>query len=218
MNGKRSVFNVLDFRSHKLQRVCRSSHGAETLGVEESLDAAELVRAMVAEARGIDILAPGAHYTVCAVPLTVVTDAKDTVDRVSKDTGFGAQKSLVLTLALLRQLLRRPLTSIRWTDTANMFVDAGTKAMDCSHLRRVLCSGTWSIEYNTEFVKQKVKSRKEPPALLEGGEQLPGEELKAEHRELRRYLENFGWVALDRKCSQASVCTGCTRSPFLQKP
>ncbi|CAE7294222.1 RE1 [Symbiodinium natans] len=193
VEGKRDSFNLLDFRSHKLQRVCRSSYGAETLGVEEALDAAELVRCLVAEARGTDILKPGGQFAVCTVPLTVVTDAKDTYDRVSKDTGFGAQKSLVLTLALLRQLLRRPRTCIRWTDTANMFVDAGTKAMDCGHLKRVICNGSWSIEYNTEFVRQKVKSRKAstPPPVPED-EELPGEGLTDANRELRQFLENFG--------------------------
>eukprot|EP00439_Symbiodinium_sp_Y106_P085700 s42_g29.t1 len=85
VEGKRDTCNVLDFRSHKLQRVCRSSYGAETLGVEEALDAAELVRCLVAEARGTDIMKPGGQFAVCSVPLTVATDAKDTYDRVSKD-------------------------------------------------------------------------------------------------------------------------------------
>ena len=41
-----------------------------------------------------------------------------------------------------------------------MFAAAGTKAMGCSNLKKVICNGSWSFEYNTEFWRQKVKSRK----------------------------------------------------------
>ena len=48
-----------------------------------------------------------------------VTDAKDVYDRLTMDTGFGVQESLAFTEAALRQQLRRPRTSCRWTATAN---------------------------------------------------------------------------------------------------
>ena len=38
MSGKQGRFGVLDARSHRLTRVCRSTYGAELLGSEESLD------------------------------------------------------------------------------------------------------------------------------------------------------------------------------------
>ena len=52
MSGGTGFFNLLDFRSHRLQRVCRSSYAAETLGAEEGLDAGELCRGFIAELRG----------------------------------------------------------------------------------------------------------------------------------------------------------------------
>ena len=84
--------------------MCRSSYVAETLGVEEALDSGELCRAFLAKIRGAALLQD--HRSVYAVPLVAVTDAKDVHDRCSNDLGFGAQKSLVLTLASLRQQLR----------------------------------------------------------------------------------------------------------------
>ena len=59
---------MLDFRSRQLQRVCTSSYGAETLGVEETLDAAELVRCVVAETRGTDIIKPGGQFACAPYP------------------------------------------------------------------------------------------------------------------------------------------------------
>lgn len=79
---------------------------------------------------GIDVSAKSAWLDICKVPLVGVTDAKDTCDRISQDTGFGTQKSLCFTAAKIRQTLRRPNTTMRWTPTANMFVDAGAKWMD----------------------------------------------------------------------------------------
>ena len=89
VGGKKGSFNLIDFRSHRLQRVCRSSYASETLGVEEGFDAAELCRGFLAEAIGINVSAKSAWMDICKVPLVGVTDAKDTYDRVSQDTGFG---------------------------------------------------------------------------------------------------------------------------------
>ena len=98
-----------DLHFYKIARVCRSSYAAETLGVEEALDSGELCRAFLAEIRGAPLLQD--HRSVYMVPLVAVTDAKDVHDRCSNDLGFGAQKSLVLTLASLRQQLREPDTN-----------------------------------------------------------------------------------------------------------
>ena len=154
LNGDVGKFNVLDFRSHRMARVCRSSYAAETLGAEEGLDAGELCRGFVAELRKINMASKMAYWEVCKVMMVGVTDAKDVFDRLTMDTGFGVQKSLAFTVAALRQQLRRPRTSYRWTATANCFVDAGTKMMDNEQLRLTLLKGEWSIEFKEGFTKQ----------------------------------------------------------------
>ena len=101
----------------------------------------------MAEARGLPMDGKGAHLEITKVPLVGVTDAKDTHDRVNSDTGFGSQKSLMFTIANLRQNLRRPQTALRWTATANMFIDAGK-----GHIHRALvdarphCSGASHVQ------------------------------------------------------------------------
>ena len=193
IQGRRGKFNVLDFRSHRIPRVCRSSYASETLGAEEGLDAGELARGFMAELRGISVDGKEAYLKITAVPMLGVTDAKDTFDRVTQDTGFGTQKSLAFTLAALRQQLRRPNTSYRWTATTNMWVDAGTKLMDPSQLRSTLLSGEWSVEYNPEFVKQTAKTRKKAEAV----EELPGRGEEGRDAALmvhvRRLSESPGW-------------------------
>ena len=171
LEGKMGYFNVIDFRSHRLARVCRSSYAAGTLGAEEGLDSGELCRGFIAEVKGLDMGSKQAFLEVCKVPLVGVTDAKDSYDRLTMDTGFGTQKSLCFTLAALRQQLRRPNTGYRWTATSNLFVDAGTKLMDNTVLRQTLQKGQWSIEYVEGFTKQSTKKKKE---VADDGAELPG--------------------------------------------
>ena len=200
ISGKTGSFSVLDYKSHRMPRVCRSSYAAEVMGAEEGLDASELARGFVAEALGINVHSRFGAVEITRVPLTGVTDAKDCYDRVTKDTGFGSQKSLMFSVANIRQTLRRPQTSFRWTATANLFVDGGTKAMDTTHLKLILQKGEWSIEYQPEFIKQTYKRKKETE-LLANGMELPGREVDQRDFQLMQHVHHFGespWMALCR--------------------
>ena len=173
LSGKRGRFSVLDFRSHRIPRVCRSSYASETLGAEEGLDAAELSRGFVAEALGLPIHHRHGYLLAPKVPLTGVTDAKDCYDRVTSDVGFGDQKSLMFSIASIRQQLRRPQTSYRWTATSNMFVDCGTKAMDLTSARRFLeVSGALSIRPSSHGRPQRrrrmLRASRKKRTCLEG--------------------------------------------------
>ncbi len=74
-----------------------------------------------------------------------------------------------------------------------MFVDAGTKLMDTTTLKRTLLSGEWSVEYNPAFVKQTAKT-KEAYGLVTS---LPGREPGATDQGLMEYVKIYsqdpGW-------------------------
>lgn len=123
MAGREGRFAVLDSRSHRLTRVCRSTYGAELLGSEEALDAAIYSRGLLAESLGFDVLRDDSAYCK-AIPLRLVTDAKDVFDKSSSDTPtYGSQRSLAFTVAWIREILRKPCTRIHWTSTENMVID-----------------------------------------------------------------------------------------------
>ena len=79
----------------------------------------------------------------------------DVYDRIAQDIGFGAQKSLMFTVANLRQQLRRPQTTFRWTATSKMFVNSGAGAGrhapwgDLEH----------RVKYSPDFVCQTAKKK-----------------------------------------------------------
>lgn len=94
VSGKEGRFTIMDARSHRLTRVCRSTYGAELLGSEEALDVGLYSRGLLAEAKGYNVLDKSESYNK-DIPLAMVTDAKDVFDKSASDTPtYGSQKSL----------------------------------------------------------------------------------------------------------------------------
>jgi len=171
MAGREGQCAFIDGRSHRLSRVCRSTCSAELQGAEEALDNGVFSRGLLADLFGWDVLDKTQNYNM-AIPLNLVTDAKDVYDKGMTDTAtYGSQKSLAFTIAWMREVFRKPRTSLSWTSTENMPVDCGTKAMDTSHLVKILNTGRWGVTYNASFVKQNVKKRLPP---RQRGPVLPG--------------------------------------------
>ena len=158
--GREGQFTVLDARSHRLARVCRSTYAAELMGAEETFDVGQYCRGVLAEAQGYSMEQKLNEASIDAIPLTVVVDAKDVFDKCQSDTpSFGSQKSLAFTVSWLRATLRRPNTALRWTATQNMLIDALTKDMEIDHLQNVLQKGRWCMKFNAAFVKQTAKTK-----------------------------------------------------------
>ena len=195
LDGKVAKFNILDARSHRIPRVCRSTYAAETLGAEEGFDIGCLCRGLVATARGFSLHGKLAEKSMEAVKLQIVVDAKDVFDKSNSDTStYGAQKSMAFTIAWMRSQLRRPNTSMKWTSTENMWVDGGTKLMDLSHMRKIMKSGCWCVSYCPTFVKQVYKASKSPKPSV--AVELPGTALNSADpmiNHLMKLGEQRGW-------------------------
>lgn len=191
MAGDEGQFAILDGRSHRLQRVCRSTFGSELLGTEEAFDVGQYCRGIWACVKGRVLRQRQVDNSLNSVGLAVVTDAKDVYDKGSSDTAtYGSQKALAFTVAWIRDVLRRPQTCLKWTSTENMFADAGTKEMDQSHLQRILMSGRWSVKYRPAFVKQTNKGNVKIQQTS-GSELVVGKPLK-ESDVVFNYLHQLG--------------------------
>lgn len=161
MAGREGSFAVLDARSHRLNRVCRSTFAAELLGIEEAMDAGQYCRGVLAEAFGHPLDRKPFDLSTDAVAMTVVTDAKDAYDKSCSETpSYGRQKSLAFTISWIRSMLSRRNMSIRWTATENMLVDCSTKELDASHLHKILTDCRWSIQFPSRYIKQTSKGKK----------------------------------------------------------
>ncbi|CAK9100240.1 unnamed protein product [Durusdinium trenchii] len=191
MSGEEGQFCLLDGRSHRLSRVCRSTYAAELLGAEEAFDCGQFIRGVLASFRGFPMENRFVESIMDLVPLSVVVDAKDVHDKCNSDSTCGAQKSLAFAVAWMRSVLRRPRTSLRWTATENMIVDGGTKFMDMHHMRTILNRGRWSVKFNVDFIKGKSKGTKGKPAAALSEGNLPGEPLPVSHP-VFPYLHQLG--------------------------
>ena len=176
MNGREGCFNVVDARSHRLPRVCRSTYGAELMGVEEGMDMGIFCRGGLATFLGLPTGRRDSLKVMEEIPMVSITDAKDTYDRGNSDCPtYGAQKSMAFAVAWVRQTLNGYNSSLKWTATANMWVDAGTKAMPLDHMQEILAKGKWSYVYHQDYVKQNPK--KKTPEKIGMTAELPGEPL-----------------------------------------
>ena len=220
IDGKPGKFCVLDGRSHRLARVCRSTFAAELLGAEEAMDVGHFVRGFVASVLDYPLMSRTVEDSLQSIPLTIVTDAtaKDVYDKSTSDTpSYGAQKSLAFSIAWLRGMLSQGNTSIRWTSTENMFVDAGTKDMDVEHMHRVLNGGRWCARYTASFIKQTSKGQKKAPKPLESEPMLVGEPISNDDPvlpHLNRLGEQAGWHDHEKMAIHVAKNGKSFRTPF----
>ena len=163
LKGKVGRFSIIDLRSHRLKRICRSSYASEAHGCEDGVDAADVVRGQLAEILGyVGVSSKQRRMGIEQVPFVAVVDARDAHDRVRSDVSptAGAQKSLGFPFASLRQVFRGACSNLRWTHTENTLVDCMAKIMDADHLRRILRVGTWSFTHEAPMMKASSKHAK----------------------------------------------------------
>ena len=77
MKGEQGNFAVLDARSHRISRICRSTFAAELYSTEEALDVGTYCRGALAELQGKNIKGRMLEAVLETVPMIVVTDSKD---------------------------------------------------------------------------------------------------------------------------------------------
>ena len=216
MSGKPGRFNLVDARSHRLGRVCRSTFGAELLSSEEGLDAGQYSRGVFAELMGYPMEHRSAELSAEQIPLQLVTDAKDNFDKCNSDTPtYGSQKSLAFTIAWLRSALRKENTTMSWTSTQNMFADGGTKLMKLEHMSKILQSNEWSVTFSPDFVKQLVK-KPTKAAERDCSKALIGSPVGSAdpmHGHLLNLGDQFGWHRKDQYLVHVAKDAKAFRTP-----
>ena len=169
--------HLVSFASSIQQRVVNSTIKAETFQLTDVVEAADLVRAAIADAHGA--VEEARWETTAAAWTTSVwfTDCRSCYDTLQKPIAKTVNKRLGIELAGLRQHLwrdtgfpkpdrraleekpNRPTDVIRWIDTAVMVADALTKLMQTVYLQTVLDSNVWCFAQTPEA--KAIKARKQ---------------------------------------------------------
>ena len=188
----------------------------ETYGLDECVDAGQLLRGYFAELRGWDLLKKDeVQKAIESVILLNVTDAKDSFDRVTSDkNSLGTRRSLALTMAWLKQQFRQRNVFCRWTDTSNMLADPLTKGMDATHLVKMLERGTWAVTYCYDFIKTKASGRGAAAVPMESRELLPGRAATSDEvKQVEKLSETCGWSRVGAHVFQVARDAKAFRTP-----
>ena len=106
--------NIVEFKSKRIKRVCRSTFAAELLACNGSLDLALYYKAMF-KCFGFDL------------SVTMITDSRSVKDNLSSIVSRCEERSLRMELAFLREVLSKEDIKIKWVCSAEQLADVLTK-------------------------------------------------------------------------------------------
>ena len=163
--------SIVMWLSHKLKRKVRSTLAAESMAANECVEAADIIRAHIAEAlcgdpEGFD--RRQWREAIKDIPAALVTDCRSMFDYLNKRGSTPSEKRLRLDLEILRDQLDEDSLTLRWVATIMMVADALTKGSREAflYLRMVLETGVFSLkadptiesrmsDYKTELKAQR---------------------------------------------------------------
>ena len=140
---------LLDWRSHRIRRVCRSTLAAESMSMEAGLDAAVQIRTILAEAPMPDYVA-GRSGTLQPdfLPIKGVTDCKSLYDLLCKEGAPSTtmERRLAIDVAAISEIgeefdPENPGEAFKWVPTYVQWADHFTKAKNPAELREILTAG-----------------------------------------------------------------------------
>ena len=178
-------FHLIACTSNTLKRVCRSTLTAETYQMELGVEAADQLRAAIADMFGPSSRKQWEIEATSAIQLVWVTDCDSSRSALASPTmGKPTDKRLGITIASLRQAIWRrrgevigapmvtdtlPSSSdatdiCRWVDTDCMLADALTKQMSPEKLVAAMDTNTWKLEQPIESIVRKRDKQRERAA------------------------------------------------------
>ena len=177
LHGDKTRVHCVSFSSTIQKRVVSSTMKAESYQLTEVVEAADLIRAAIADAHGqLDHRNwEGSAASWCKSQW--LTDCKSCADSLHKPVAKGIDKRLGIELASLRQFLwrrrysdlpdRRLLEELpcdedrtdkcRWIDTTVMSCDCLTKSMPEDYLVKILDTNLWDVSQSTEAKATKLR-------------------------------------------------------------
>ena len=133
------INNVIDFFSRRQRKVVRSTFGAETHSLADSIEIARMIAYSLAE-----ILVPNSTAAMLVsldeqgrlpVKIHAVTDCKSLLDAlIAEETQVPSENSLIMVLLQIKEGLRTgTIASLTWVDTRDMLADALNKGTIARH-------------------------------------------------------------------------------------
>ena len=145
--------SLIEWRSHRIKRVCRSTLAAETQACGAAVDAALYLRALSAEILLHDY-SPGRDGPPNPkfMPCVIITDCRSLYDLLIREGSLTTitEKRLAIDLACMIDMVEElqvddPRELFKWVPTTEMWADYLTKVMPENALRAVLDRGWFRL-------------------------------------------------------------------------
>ena len=133
MKGENGNSAPIVWTSKKVKRVVKSPLAAETLAVQEAVEHATLVKAVICEMYDLE---------ESEIPIVCITDSKSLRDTVHTTT-VVEDKGLMIDLCCLREKIQGELITVKWVPAAKQLADCLTKSTaSAALLMKVLAGDT----------------------------------------------------------------------------
>ena len=167
LQGQEALMSILDWKSWKLKRVCRSSLAAETQAFTDAVDQLNWVRLFMIEvltSSALDLRKTDEILKLCPAS-HVITDCKSLYDSVERQesAGLGLQeKRTAIELTAIRQVMKETNLSTKWVNSDRQLADILTKpGVDPMTFLHLVRRGRWKIVFDPSFTSaRKVKKIK----------------------------------------------------------
>lgn len=171
--GEKGKIALMDWRSSRQKRACRSTFGAETLAMSDVTDRGDFVRGLWYE---LMVGGDPREAEETGLEMHWVTDCKDLYDCLSKDGALNTREHrLALEVVILKELLRRPKDFLHWVATDQMLADSLTKDMSSEYLLERLKESEWCLKDAPEVAKRRqARERAERAAARAGRREQAG--------------------------------------------
>jgi hypothetical protein len=162
LDGKEATISLIEWKSWKLKRVCRSSLSAECQAMAEALDTLNFVRFFWQILTGKSKVTPKIdqdHELTQAPMSSLITDCKGLFDAVnrSQSAGLGlSEKRTAIEALSIRQICAASNVSVKWVNSDRQLADILTKVgVMTENLDRALNSNQWRIVFDSTFTSAK---------------------------------------------------------------
>merc|ERR1712155_198843 len=178
--GHEAPVGIIDWKSWKLSRKCRSSLSAESQAMADSIDILNFIRLFFADClhpEGIDLRRPDEILKLLPESCAI-TDCKSLYDALEKNESLGlglSEKRTSIEVTATRQQMRATGINARWANSDRQLADVLTKpTAPASSIQRLQHTGRWKFLWDADFTSAK-NIRKEKRDKHFKGKQINGQ-------------------------------------------
>ena len=201
LEGQTSPFSTVDWKSHRMPRLCRSSLQSEGQAAVAAVDSLEYIKVFWACMLRPDVLVDDESLASQLSKSTLVVDAKSLYDAARREhLGSFADKRTGIDILCLKERMTATQSSWRWVSSERQYADGMTKPGVRQVLADRLRQGMLSLIHDPNFVAARKKPAAERLGNISSSRSSPPRNKRA------KTSPAVALLAMAPSLSQATTC------------